>query len=350
MRKQVPASSLLTVSLVVAFAAVGIPVPASAASPSTGNDVSETVELAAAEFLPATSPGAAGPQSWSIAAAVLPGYTIRRTVPEVRLQFSVADQRGRLVTDLSASDIRILDDHNAVPQIRQFSRVDDLPLQVGLLVDVSDSVQKSISREKLATEFFVGQVFRPQTDRAFLMAFSREVKLWQTSTGDRDALRQALDRVRQAGYVTNLYDSVYDACLHQFPQFGDKELVQRVIVLFSDGEDTGSLHGLSDAIAQAQRHEIQIYVLSVHPRQKYSPGDAILLRMAEETGGQLYVAASEKDFASIFAAMERQMRTQYSVSFPPERTTPGFHELRVETTANPNLHVHSRQGYYFDAL
>lgn len=270
-------------------------------------------------------------------------------MPEVRLQFSVADERGRLVTDLSPRDIRILDDHYAVRGFRQFSRADDLPLEVGVLLDVSDSVQKSISREMLATQYFVKHVFRPQTDRALLIAFSRDVTLWQPSTGDQVALRQALEQIHQLGHATNLYDGVYYACLKQFPRSSDNEVVQRILLLLSDGEDTGSLHAMANAIAQAQRREIQIYALSVHPLRKYSPGDAVLRRMAEETGGQLYLAGSEKDFNAIFAAMERQMRTQYSVSFPPERETSGFHDLRVETTSNPKLHVHARRGYFYDA-
>jgi Ca-activated chloride channel family protein len=105
---------------------------------------------------------------------------------------------------------------------------------------------------------------------------------------------------------------------------------------------------MNDVIAQAQRHEIQIYALSVQRSRKLSPGDEVLRRMAEETGGQLYLARNDTDFSAIFAAMERQMRTQYTVSFPPEHETPGFHDLQIETIGNAGLRVHARQGYYVD--
>jgi len=94
--------------------------------------------------------------------------------PEVRLQFSVADERGRLITDLSVDDIRILDDHFAVRRMRQFSRAQDLPLQIGLLLDVSGSVEKTVAREKQATQLFLNQLMRPLSDRAFLMGFGRD--------------------------------------------------------------------------------------------------------------------------------------------------------------------------------
>ena len=126
-------------------------------------------------------------------------------------------------------------------------------------------------------------------------------------------------------------------------------MAQRVIVLFSDGEDTGSLHGVQAVIALAQRNEIQIFALSAHARRKFAPGDEVLRRLADETGGRFYVAATDKEVPAIFAEMEQQMRTQYSVSFQPEQLMPGFHALRLEVTTPQNMRVRARQGYYFDA-
>ena len=293
----------------------------------------------------------AGPrrQAQTLAESIFPDFTIRRTVPEVRFQFSVADERGQLVTDLSPSDFRIFDNQSAVQQIRQFSRLDDLSLQLGILLDVSDSVQKTTTREKLAAQIFVQQVLRPQTDRAFLMAFARDVKLWQPSTGDATALRRSLELIQQAGYATNLYDGVFSACFGRFPQSDGPGVVQRVVVLFSDGEDTGSLHGMPDVIALAQRNEIQIFALSIHARRKPTMGDEVLHRLADETGGRFYVAASDKELLAIFTEMEQQMRRQYAVSFQPQQETPGFHALRVELNSPQNLRVRARQGYYFQA-
>lgn len=288
-------------------------------------------------------------QSWILAKSISPGYTIRRTVLEVRLQFSVADEHGRLVTSISPIDLRIFDNQSAVQRIRQFSRLEDLSLQLGILLDVSDSVQKSASREKLATQYFVQQVLRPETDRAFLMAFGQDVKLWQTSTGDTAALRHALERIPQLGYSTNLYDGVFSACFGQFPQMGEPDVAQRIVVLFSDGEDTGSLHGLQDVISMAQRNDIQIFALSIHARRKSTTGDEVLQKLADETGGRLYVANSDKDFPAVFTDMEQQMRTKYAVSFQPQQETPGFHALRLELTGPRKMHARARQGYYFEA-
>ena len=81
-----------------------------------------TSNNAASQVLPAPSILPDDPaQPWIVARSTFPGYTIRRTVPEVRLQFSVADEHGRLVTSISPIDLRIFDNQSAVQRIRQFS-------------------------------------------------------------------------------------------------------------------------------------------------------------------------------------------------------------------------------------
>lgn len=191
-------------------------------------------------------------------------------------------------------------------------------------------------------------MLRPQTDHAFLKAFGRDVKLWQPSTDEPARLSQALQRIQQLGYATNLYDALFAAGLRQFPLPETPDSAQRVVVLFSDGEDTGSLHSVTDVITLAQPNEIQIYAVSVHARRKFSPGDAVLQRLTSETGGRFFVAGADTDFPTIIAEMGQQMWTQYCVSFRPEHETPGFHALRLEVTGPQKLHVRARPGYYFE--
>ena len=275
-----------------------------------------------------------------------PGYTIRRTVPEVRLQFTVADEHGRLVQNLSPDDVRILDDQLPVEKFQDFARDENLPLRLGVLLDVSDSVKRALPEEKAAALAFLNDVLRPQTDRAFVMGFGGNVQVWQDSTNDHAALIQAVNHVHQPGWGTVLFDALHSACVDQLASGEAGTLVHRAIVVLSDGDDTHSLHTLADVIAAAQRNEIQIYALTVHKRGLRPQGDAILQRLADETGGDLFVAQSAKELQGAFAAIEQQMRTQYYVSFPPQQSTPGFHALRVEVHSPQKLQVHARKGYY----
>ena len=218
-------------------------------------------------------------------------------------------------------------------------------MRLGILLDVSDSVKRALPEEKAAAQDFLDRVLRPETDRAFVMSFAGNVQLWQGSTNDRAGLIQAVNRLHQPGWATVLFDALYSACLDHLSRGDDGTLVHRAIVVLSDGDDTNSLHTLSDVIAAAQRSEIQIYALTVHKKGLRPAGDAILQRLADETGGALFVAQSAKELQATFAEIEQQMRTQYYVSFPPQ-SSPGFHALQVEVRTPQNAQVHARRGYY----
>jgi hypothetical protein len=211
---------------------------------------------AAAAFLP---PLPVLPETTNYLPANTPGYTFHHDVPEVRLQFTVADEQGRLVQNLSPADVRILDDQSPVPRFTDFERDDNLPLRLGMVVDTSDSVKRVLPDEKTAALNFLDRVMRPQTDNAFVMAFGGNVRVWQTPTANRQQLIDAVQHLQQPGWGTRFFDALYSACTGQFSAQDDKQLVHRAIIVLSDGDDTQSFRGLADVIAIAQRSEIQIY-------------------------------------------------------------------------------------------
>jgi VWFA-related protein len=278
--------------------------------------------------------------------AGIPGYTFHHNVPEVRLQFTVADEQGRVVQDLSPDEVRVFDNQLPVARFSDFERAQDLPLRLGLLLDTSDSVKRVLGEEKTAAVNFLQQIMRPQTDTAFIMAFGGDIKLWQDSTANRPELINAIARLKQPGWGTRLFDALYSACDRQLSSSGDTKLVHRAIVVLTDGDDTQSFRTLVNAIAAAQRSEIQVYALTIHARRVVDRGDRVLQRLADATGGRFYVASSSRDLGAAFAQIERDLRTQYYVSFPPQQSTPGFHALRIVVRPSQKLEVHARQGYY----
>ncbi len=278
--------------------------------------------------------------------ASTPGYTFRRDVPEVRLQFTVADEQGRLISNLAAEDVRILDNQSPVARFSDFERDENLPLRLGIVLDTSDSVKRVLPSEKAAALDFLDRVMRPKTDTAFIMAFGGSVRVWQPATADRQELVDAISRLKQPGWGTRFFDALYSACSGQLAAKDDSSLVHRAIVVLSDGDDTASFRGLQDVIAVAQRSEIQIYGLTLHPKKSFDRGDQVLQRLTDATGGRLYIVESANDLGEAFAQIEQDLRTQYYVSFPPQQSTPGFHSLRVEVHAPQKLEVHARQGYY----
>jgi Ca-activated chloride channel homolog len=275
-----------------------------------------------------------------------PDYTFRRDVPEVRLQFTVADEQGRIVQDLSPDDVRVFDNQEPVERFQDFERAQDLPLRLGLVVDTSDSVKRVLADEKAAAAGFLDSVMRPQGDSAFIMAFGGDIKIWQTATANRQDLNDAIARLKQPGWGTRFFDALYAACSGGLLAASGDKMVHRAIVVLSDGDDTDSLHNLRDVVASAERSEIQVYALTIRNGSATGRGDQILQRLTEATGGRLYVAQSVGDLRAAFAQIERDLRTQYYVSFRPQQSTPGFHSLRLEVRPSQKLEIHARQGYY----
>jgi Ca-activated chloride channel homolog len=281
-----------------------------------------------------------GPDSATNAA-----YTFRKNVPEVRLQFTVADERGRLIPDVSLSELRILDDHVPVDHIKQFEKMSDLPLRVGLLLDVSDSMKRAMEQEKLVALAFLRRVVRPGTDRGFVMAFGDTVQIFQDPTSEVADLIGAVKQAKAPGDSTEFFDAVYAGCVDQW-KAEEHGPVHRVMIVISDGEDTGSRHVLSDVVAAAQRSEIQIYTLNLHLRKRNYTGDGVLQKLADETGGRFFIANNAREADTIFSQLEQELRTQYYVSFRPQGELPGYHALQVEVQNPKKMMVHARKGYY----
>ncbi len=314
--------------------------PATVAAASTGYEGSRAVAA-----VPASLPRL--PESSDHLPAGTPGYTFRRDVPEVRLQFTVADEQGRVVQDLSPDEVRIFDNQSPVARFSDFERAQDLPLQLGLILDTSDSVKRVLPEEKAAAVNFLQQIMRPQSDTAFVMGFGGDIKLWQDSTANRQELIDAIARLKQPGWGTRFFDALYSACDGRLSQPRATASWCIVPLWFSPTVTTRrAFTAWATSIAAAQRNEIQIYALTIHPLGATDRGDRILQRLADATGGRLYVAPSSRDLGAAFAQIEQDLRTQYYVSFPPQQATPGYHALRIEVRPAQKLEVHARQGYY----
>ena len=99
----------------------------------------------------------------------------RVDVKLIDVSVSVRDGEGRLVTDLGQDDFDISED--GVPQkIAFFARSQDVPLNLGLIVDFSGSQGPFIKPHHKDLEAFLGSVLGP-ADRVFLLCFGNYLRL-----------------------------------------------------------------------------------------------------------------------------------------------------------------------------
>jgi VWFA-related protein len=276
--------------------------------------------------------------------------TIRRTVNEVNVVFTVIDRHGHYVKDLRKDDFQVIDDNRPAVEIRSFTRQTDLPLQVGLLVDASNSVRDRFKFEQESAIEFLNQTIRPRYDKAFVVGFDVTPEVTQEFTDNTEALSIGVRALRPGG-GTAMYDALYFACRDRLMKAEQTGPVRRAIILLSDGDDNQSHVTREEAIEMAQRAEVIVYTISTNISGSIQRGDKVLERIAEATGGQSFEPFQLHDVANAFSEIQDELRSQYALSYKPAdfRTDGRYHTIEILAQTHKNLKVRSRHGYYAPA-
>src|SRR5579863_598181 len=276
-----------------------------------------------------------------------PLTTIRVEPNEVNVVFTVTDKHGHRVTDLKKNDFTVVDDNKAPDEIRSFSAETNLPLQVGLLIDASNSVRDRFKFEQESAIEFLNQTIRPRYDHAFVVGFDATPEITQDYTDDTEKLAHGVRELRPGG-GTAMFDAIYYACRERQLTSSRAIPTRRAIILLSDGEDNLSHVTREDAIEMAQRAETIVYTISTNISGVKGQGDKVLERIADATGGRAFFPFQIRDVANDFAEIQNELRSQYAVSYKPSDFKADGHYRTIEIVANDrkNLRVRSRRGYY----
>jgi VWFA-related protein len=275
-----------------------------------------------------------------------PILTITKRVDEVNVLFIATDRHGKFVRNLNQNDFSILDDHKPVETILNFRRETDLPIELGLLMDVSGSVQGRFGFEKEAATGFLRHVIRPGYDRAFVVGFNKDSRITQDFTDKVPLLAAGVQRLSNGG-GTAIYDAIYKACKEKLLREHSDHPIRKAIVILSDGEDNQSEHSRAQAIEMAQRAEVLIYAISTDDSGLILRGDRVLEELANASGGRAFFPYKMKDITHSFAAIEDELRSQYAISYKPSDFDADGRYHSIEITAlKKDLQVRARRGYY----
>jgi len=293
--------------------------------------------------------------------------TIKVEVNLVNILASVRDKHNTLVPNLEEKDFTVLEDGKPQP-IKYFNRETDLPLTIGLLIDVSASQGNLIQIERDAAAQFFTQVLRKK-DEAFLMSFGEEAELLQDYTNSPKLLISAMRDLRVSSGVggfgpgpvptigqprgTVLYDAVYLAANEKLKG----EVGRKVIVVITDGVDEGSRLSIKEALAEAQKADAVIYSIEYEDPSAYGRGWGIsigggagasaLHQLSDDTGGHVYRVDRKNTLDVVFKELQDEMRSQYSISYTPlnDKRDGSYRKLEVKL-ANKDLKAQARKGYY----
>jgi Ca-activated chloride channel homolog len=272
---------------------------------------------------------------------------IIRVVNEVNVVFTVTDRHGRYVKDLKKNDFHVIDDSKPAEEIRSFHSETDLPLQVGLLIDASNSVRDRFKFEQESAIEFLNQTVRPRYDKAFVVGFDVTPEVTQDFTDNTEALSRGVRALRPGG-GTAMYDALYFSCRDKLLKEQRSMTVRRAVILLSDGDDNQSHVTREEAIEMAQRAEVIVYTISTNVTGSRQRGDKVLERIADATGGRAFFPFQITDVANAFAEIQDELRSQYALSYKPAdfRSDGRYHTIEILAQNHKGLRVRSRHGYF----
>jgi Ca-activated chloride channel family protein len=269
--------------------------------------------------------------------------TYHTSVAEVRLTFSVNDERHHGVSTLDAKDFAVVDKDFIVRDFQSFSRSDRTRLEVAVLADTSESVTPRLQHEMAGILDLLAKTEGVPEESVSVISFQgvQPVVLCEGNCRASHAADQ-LTRA-QAGGLTPLFDAMVLASRLLARRADDH--ARKVLIVFSDGEDTISRNSAADALSAAFDNEVQLYTVDLNRPPSAARGTALLEGLARVTGGQSFTL---QDGASkVVDAVLEDFHANYMVTYKLPSHASGFHVVRILPTHNQNLEFRCRRGYYY---
>lgn len=291
----------------------------------------------------------------------------------VNVLFSAQDKNRRLLTDLKQEDIRLLE--NGQPQeIIAFQRQVDLPISLAILIDTSQSQERTLPEEKSAAISFLDSVIRAEKDEVAIVSFTGEATLEQGMTNNLTRLRRAVERVefvpasgaigggviigtppisgtnQQVQGSTAVWDAIWitaDEVLGPSPQ-----KTRRAIILLSDGFNTYGQKKLDEAVQAALKAEAVIYCVGIGDAFYGGVDKSSLNKISDKTGGRAFFPKDEAELRKAFVQIQIEMRSQYLIAYAPinQKRDGSYRTIDIQLTntelAKQKIVLTHRKGYF----
>lgn len=261
------------------------------------------------------------------------------TRTEVPIYATVIDSSGRLVPELERGDFTVTDDGKPV-ELTQFSNASQ-PFTAVVMLDTSASMTNNLEFLNRAAEQFLIRLL--PVDRAQVGAFNDKIQFSGRFTNNRDELIAALDDL-QFGNPTRLNDAIA-ASLDTLQKVESR----RVVLIFTDGEDTSSRIGFRTVLERARDEEVMVYSIGLESeffngqRLQRTRPSRDLRRISEETGGGFFELKKTAELGATFTRVAQELRSQYLLGFAAAVLDGKLHKIDVRS--KPGLTVRARKSY-----
>ena len=266
--------------------------------------------------------------------------TFRTGARVVPLYVTVTDETKRLVPNLTKDDFVILDNE----KLQEISLFDNeiLPITVVVMLDTSASMTLNIDFVRQGAEQFLLKML--PDDRASVGAFNDKIQFASVFSSNSDEQVAALEEL-DFGNPTRLYDAI-DASLTRLQGIEGR----RVVLVFTDGDDTASKTSQGPVLERARNEEVMIYAIGLQSdyfngqmRVRTRP-DRGLRKVAEDTGGGYFELQRKDDLGPTFSRVSEELHSQYLMGFTPAVLDGKVHKLEVRVK-QPNMTARARKSY-----
>lgn len=266
--------------------------------------------------------------------------TFRSNTQTVSIFATVTDAQNRLVPDLQREDFEILDNDKLQPVVVFDNETQ--PITVVVMLDTSGSMTASIALLKQAAEQFLIRLL--PADKGAVGAFNDKIEVGGSFTNNRD---QLITEVKDLDYGngTRLYDALAEGLDLLKAIEGRK-----VVLVFTDGDDTSSHISRGKVLERARAEEVMIYAIGLESevfdgrRLVRTRPDGGLKGLAEETGGGFFELKKTADLGPTFSRVAQELHSQYVLGFEATQLDGKVHKLTVRMK-KPGSTARARKSY-----
>ena len=284
----------------------------------------------------------------------------RTGVETVAIYATVLDQYDELVKNLTPADFEVLDDGK--PQELTIFEAGLQPITAILMIDTSESMALNVDLARYAAEQFVIRML--PGDKVRVGSFSDAITISPEFTSDRDLLINDIRERLHIGNPTRLWDAVDQTMTDLAPLGG-----RRILVLFTDGDDTYSKRAAVTVLDRARSDELMVYTVQfrttpfarrqeiasmkmptlkeafIHDPGRNPPPAEGLRRISTQTGGGNFALGQNDNVGATFTRIAEELHFQYVIGFSPQKLDGRIHALEVKPKKR-NLTVRARKNYY----
>jgi len=254
----------------------------------------------------------------------------------VVLPVVVSNKQGGFVADLPQQRF-VVYDNGRRQEIALFSN-EDTPVTVGLVIDTSGSMKAKLPEVVVAAGTFKRRS-NPQ-DELFTVAFNDSVRPPPVSDETFESeLRSLVAQGRTA---------LYDGLSASLERMTLATRPRKALIVVSDGGDNASRSTLEQILMKARRSNVTIYTVGLFDPDDPDRNPKVLKSLAESTGGARFLPRSPSELVAACERIARELRSGYTIGYPPPDRDGVFHRTRVEVAPErgEKLQVRTRPGYF----